>query len=323
MGLSTRERARIAGRPFPSAPSEDRETVVASRRVRDLVANLRSGPVLVMDGAMGTELMRRGQSCSFPYCELFNQTRPELVRAIHQSYLDAGAEVLLTNTFQAHSAALERNDCPYSLHTIWQSAIQLARCNPKRGHHVLAAIGPMQRVTKKIAAGLLAECVDVSGVLLETWTSAVHLQRFAELAQLPVLISFTFRRGSRLTTHQGASPETCARQAHNANVAALGANCGSEIGLEDLKEIIDRYRSACDLPIFVRPNAGTPTGNARKYPLEPEAMAEGIEALLDAGVRMIGGCCGTTPEHIRAIRRAVDRWERRSRSRRSSGLEKM
>lgn len=295
---------------------------MASRRVRDLVADLRSGPVLVMDGAMGTELMRRGQPCRFQYCELFNQTRPDLVRAIHQSYLDAGAKVLLTNTFQAHTAALERNACPYSLHTIWQSAIQLAQCNPNRRHHVLAAIGPMQRVTKKIASSLLAECVDVSGVLLETWTSSVHLQRFAELSQLPLFISFTFRRGSRLTTHRGASPERCARQAQNANAAALGANCGNEIGLEDLKEIVDRYRQACDLPIFVRPNAGTPTGTKGNHPLEPEVMAEGIESLLDAGVRMVGGCCGTTPDHIRAIRRAVDRWERRSRPRQSSGFEK-
>jgi 5-methyltetrahydrofolate--homocysteine methyltransferase len=94
---------------------------------------------------------------------------------------------------------------------------------------------------------------------------------------------------------------------------AIGANCGKEIDMDDMVRIVERYRSACDLPIFVRPNAGTPkrTRSGWRYPRTPAAMAAGLPALLEAGVTMVGGCCGTTPEHIRAFRKVVDAWNQR------------
>jgi methionine synthase I (cobalamin-dependent) len=152
---------------------------------------------------------------------------------------------------------------------------------------------------------------------LETWSSLDDLKRFVDRrdsASLPLLVSFTYHRTKDLMTIQGVRPEACAREAERYGAVAIGANCGKEIGMEDMLEIVKRYRSVCELPIFVRPNAGTPTqGSGRlrsrlRYPRSPSTMAAALPALLEAGIAMIGGCCGTTPEHIAQFRAVVDEW---------------
>jgi 5-methyltetrahydrofolate--homocysteine methyltransferase len=119
----------------------------------------------------------------------------------------------------------------------------------------------------------------------------------------------TYRRDAsgRLVTHSGHAPETYARHAESHGVAALGVNCGRDIGMGDIIEIIRRYRHETDLPLFARPNAGTPTkqGDSWVYPHTPVAMAARLPELLEAGASMIGGCCGTTPEHIAAFRAVI------------------
>ena len=96
------------------------------------------------------------------------------------------------------------------------------------------------------------------------------------------------------------------------NVAALGVNCGREIEMNEIVEIIRRYREVTKIPLFARPNAGTPerTGSVWHYPRTPEAMASCLPELLEAGVSMVGGCCGTTPEHIAAFRQVIEDWNR-------------
>ena len=252
---------------------------------------LRSGKVLVMDGAMGTELQR------------FPKPPPRAaVGTIHSAYIAAGAEVILTDTFQAVE------------HKQWQAAIRCARSARPRPRFILADVGPMQKLTQATAGAVLAECKGLDGVLLETWSSIAGLRMFAKArpAALPMLVSFTFLHGpgDELQTFEAVSPEACAQAAKKCGAVALGANCGREIDLDDMLRIVERYRSACDVPIFVRPNAGTPkrTRSGWKYPHTPAAMAARLPALLEAGVTMIGGCCGTTPEHIRAFREVVDAW---------------
>jgi 5-methyltetrahydrofolate--homocysteine methyltransferase len=281
--------------------------------MNDLVARLRSGEVLVMDGAMGTELIRLSGSKSVRFNERFNLTNPNLVRSIHAGYVAAGADVLLTNTFQANLVALAQGGLDKQLHAIWEAAIRLAREATPR--FVLADVGPISNCTTDIVDVVLAECVGVDGVLLETWTSFDALAWFAKRCKLPLLVSFTFRRlasqgfgvphpWASLETFDGAAPEECAREAARLGITAIGATCGEAIGMNDMVEIAQRFRSACALPIFVKPNAGTPTDG--RYPLTVQAMATGVSELLRAGVAMIGGCCGTTAEHVRAIRAAVE-----------------
>jgi methionine synthase I (cobalamin-dependent) len=107
-----------------------------------------------------------------------------------------------------------------------------------------------------------------------------------------------------LRTFRGLTPEEGARRAAALGVAALGVNCGREIEMADCAEILRRYRAVTDLPLFARPNAGTPTKDKERlfYPRTPEEMAGGLPAILAAGAALVGGCCGTTPAHIAAFR---------------------
>ena len=131
------------------------------------------------------------------------------------------------------------------------------------------------------------------------------------------LFAFTFHRDAGdLTTFEGVDPEDCARSAEDEGAMAIGANCGKDITMSDMLELVQRYRAVSDLPIFVRPNAGTPTrsDSAWTFPHSPSAMAEALPALLAAGVAMIGGCCGTTLAHIQAFREVIDHGRLQKRS---------
>jgi methionine synthase I (cobalamin-dependent) len=111
-----------------------------------------------------------------------------------------------------------------------------------------------------------------------------------------------------LRTFESDLPEQCAHAAQTCGAVAVGANCGRDIGMADMVEIVRRYRRACDLPIFVKANAGTPVWTEAGcwcYPRTPDAMAAELPGLLAEGIAMIGGCCGTTPAHIRALRKWV------------------
>jgi 5-methyltetrahydrofolate--homocysteine methyltransferase len=255
------------------------------------VKALHSGRVLVMDGAMGTELQRATGALGG---EALNLSRPEIVCQVHRSYLDAGAEVLLTNTLQANPVTLGE-----SHQAIWRAAIDLAR-EDDRLHFVVADIGPITNLTDDIAATMLRDCAGVDAVLLETWSSVDDLETFARIATVPLMVSFTFAHDWLADDRV----EVFARAAKRNGVIALGANCGKEIDMADMLAIVRRYRAVCDLPIFVRPNAGTPTLMDGKwvYPRTPQGMAAELPALMEAGIAMIGGCCGTTPEHVRAFR---------------------
>jgi 5-methyltetrahydrofolate--homocysteine methyltransferase len=277
----------------------------------DFLKALRSGKVLVMDGAMGTELQRLSQPRRFrmrmseaQLCAL-QILRAMRVRRVHSAYTAAGAEIVLTNTFQA----LGRED--------WQIATWCAEGADPAPRFSLGDIGPVVNPTRTLASALFARCARLDGVLLETWSSISALKIFAKGCprRLPLLTSFTFLhgRGGEILTFEGESPEACAKAAKKCGAVALGANCGKEIDMDNMLEVVRRYRSVCDLPIFARPNAGTPkrTRSGWKYPRTPAAMAARLPALLEAGVMMIGGCCGTTPEHIRAFREVVDHWNGR------------
>lgn len=281
----------------------------------DFLSQLRSGRTLLMDGAMGTQLQFLLGRSRIECCERFNLQQPDLVRTIHRSYVDAGADVLLTNTFQANPTALYRQGHQDGLderfHEIWSDAIQLVRSIHPR--FVLADIGPVENCTWDAAAELMDKCVNVDGILLETWSSLDDFRRFADQRStdsLPLLVSFTFHRTHDLMTFVGATPEDCAAAAARFGASALGANCGKEIGMTDMLEIVKRYRKACDLPVFVKPNAGSPSKTGLSYPRTPNAMAAALLPLLEEGVAMVGGCCGTTPEHMRRFRDVLDEWQR-------------
>jgi 5-methyltetrahydrofolate--homocysteine methyltransferase len=289
---------------------------------------LRSGRVLLMDGAMGTELQRAGIGENECY-EAWNLTHPEKVCAIHQAYVDAGAEVLLTNTFQANPIALAKHGLETQLEAIHHAAISLAGSVTAFRATLLVDVGPIPTELRADWNGIrewskrvLSSSRSADGTLLETYSgwmvqTAVRDLReqrgdFKHTREMPVMLSLAFDRphSGFFGTLDGQELETLADWSNSSGIAALGVNCGREIGMDEIIEIIRRYRQVTDMPLFARPNAGTPTraGDRWVYPLTPEKMAERLPELLEAGVNLVGGCCGTTPEHIAAMRPIIDAW---------------
>jgi 5-methyltetrahydrofolate--homocysteine methyltransferase len=289
---------------------------------------LHSGRVLLMDGAMGTELQRAGIQEGECY-EQWNVTHPGRVRAIHQAYVDAGAECLVTNTFQANWSALRKYGLEKQVEAINFAALDLVESACKSAHFVLGDIGPAPWPIWPGAWGrqpfreLVLLLRRANGLLLETWSHPrallfvkhVYWETALRPEDLPVLLSIAYQRNpdGSLTTPGGHKPERFARQARAYGVAALGVNCGRDIGMDEILEIVLRYRQVTDLPLFARPNAGTPIrlGDQWIYPHTPEKMAARLPELLEAGVTLVGGCCGTTPEHIAAFRSIIDDWNAR------------
>jgi 5-methyltetrahydrofolate--homocysteine methyltransferase len=283
---------------------------------------LRSGRVLLMDGAMGTELQRAGLKpgeCG----ELWNLTHPKIVQGVHQAYVDAGAEVLLTNTFQAFPAVLARHEAADRCEAICRAAVENARAAAGPGCWVVGDIGPgpfgdaeafARLVTALTAPGPDALLVETcSGLDLLVHLLKILLRR--GLRHLPVLVSLTYlrdRHGS-LQTIEALSPRDVAAEAAKPLVCAIGVNCGRDIGMPQIIEVAEAYHRATHLRVFARPNAGTPTQGEDRwvYPHSPEYMASWLPELLEAGVSMVGGCCGTTPGHIAAFRPIIDEWNRK------------
>jgi 5-methyltetrahydrofolate--homocysteine methyltransferase len=162
-----------------------------------------------------------------------------------------------------------------------------------------------------------------NAVLVETCSDSAPvravagaLARAGQLELTGVVASFTYRgdRPGVARTVGGATAADLARQMdRTSGVLAIGVNCGRELGMPHLADIVRAYRDHTQLPVFVRPNAGTPREREGRleYPRSPEEMAAWLPELLEAGVRMVGGCCGTTPAHIAAFRRVVDAWNAR------------
>jgi 5-methyltetrahydrofolate--homocysteine methyltransferase len=304
------------------------------REMSSFLDALRSGRVLLMDGAMGTELQKRGLK-SDEIAATWNVLHPDKVRAIHNAYRHAGAEVLLTNTFLINSTSYVRS--MYAAGEIpstgdWQRAFDLIG---REARFRVAAVGPvagdsngrefdnmkMFFVPDHCSNFAPHACCHVpDAILLETCSSPRVRYALNVLCcgktSCPILLSLTYQRSSanKLVTLSGHSPEWFAKRAKQYGADALGANCGRDIDMDDIIEIIRRYRAVTDLLLFARPNAGTPTkqGDRWIYPHTPKAMAARLPELLEAGVSMVGGCCGTTPGHIAAFREVIDAWNKRA-----------
>lgn len=275
-----------------------------------------------MDGAMGTELQRAGLR-SGESCELWNLKHPERVQAIHQAYIDAGAEVLLTNTFQASIADTLHRRGNREPPSAIRRAAELAFSVCGRRPFVLQAVGPVfsadgsQEVSDLKSYDARPVDPEIDAILFETFSMPRVRYLIRKTGDCPALLSLTFLRtaDNKLKTRSGHTPEWFATRAERWGAAALGVNCGRDIGMEEVIEIVRRYRDHTDLPLFARPNAGTPVKVGRRWihRQNPEMMADRLPELLQAGVQMVGGCCGTTPEHIAAFKRVIDAWNKRER----------
>jgi 5-methyltetrahydrofolate--homocysteine methyltransferase len=285
--------------------------------------------VLLGDGAMGTQLQLAGLE-SGGCGEAWNLDHPERVLAIQRAYVEAGADCIITNTFGACRVMLERHGEGARVADINRAGARLAReALGARQGFVLGDIGPfgglmepygeiarerVEHAFREQARALVEGGVDA--IIIETQTSLDELEvaiAAAKEAGAPAVIgSVAYDRmldEADVRTMMGVSPEQAAELmvARGVDVAAL--NCGTGVDMAMAAEVVRRYRSACGLPVMAQPNAGQPVLEDMKvvYRESPEQMAAGLPALLAAGARIVGGCCGSTPDHIRRLRQELAR----------------
>jgi 5-methyltetrahydrofolate--homocysteine methyltransferase len=288
-----------------------------------LLERIHAGEVLLSDGAMGTMLIARGlKSGESP--EAFNLSRPEVLQEIARLYLEAGAEMVQTNTFGANPLKLAAYGLADRTEEINRAAVRAVREAVDDRAYVMACCGTSGKLLKPYG-DTEPEVVEASferqiRALVEAGIDAVNIETMIDLAEavvavkaarhvapdLPLCATMTFdRRKKGFHTVMGNTIAQAAEGLANAGADIIGSNCGN--GIEPMVNIAREFRAASGLPISIRPNAGLPEiVNAEPfYPETPEFMAARLPDLLAAGVSIVGGCCGTTPKHIRAFRRVV------------------
>ncbi len=281
--------------------------------------------IFFVDGAMGTQLIEAGApaGCCNDY---LNIESPEIVRAVHQKYFDAGVDAVITNTFGANGVVLKRHEYGDKVHEINLAAATLAREVAGEDKYVLGDIGPCGDFLEPLgivkpdelradfadqAAGLLAGGVD--GFIIETMTALdevkIAIKAVQSVSDLPILASLAYDpAGDAFRTMMGVSPAQAVVQLAETGIAALGFNCGT-LDMPGYVDLATEYAQALKgtgVLLLAEPNAGRPEleGDKAVYKLSPDAYVEALEQIKNSGAAILGGCCGTTPAHLAAAVRA-------------------
>jgi len=292
--------------------------------MKPFLERIKQGEILVCDGAMGTMLIGRGlKPGECP--ETLALTWPDLLADIARMYLDAGADILETNTFGASPLKLGLYSLEEKTEQINREAVKIVRSVAGDRAYVFACCGPSSALLKPYGdtesevvsqsyerqmKALVEEGVD--GVILETMTDldeAILAVRALKTVSppTPMIATMTFDATPKgFFTTMGVTIEKAAKGLAEAGADLIGSNCGN--GIEAMIKIAQEFRKYTTLPLVFQSNAGVPKMQEGRpvYSEGPEFMAERIPELASAGASIIGGCCGTTPEHIRAIRKVVD-----------------
>ena len=276
--------------------------------------------VVVFDGAMGTMLYARGVFINQCYDEL-NLKAPDLVRGVHAAYAKAGAEVLETNTFGANRLKLSQYGLESQVREINRAAAQIAREVAGDDHLVAGAVGPLGVRMEPYGPTSVEEAYltfheqmqalkdgGVDLFLLETFGDLAEISQGIRAARavdptMPLIAQMTVGVDGR--TAYGASPDDLARTLEQLNVDVIGLNCS--VGPQAILEAIEKMAAVTRKKLSAQPNAGMPrdVGGRSMYMASPEYMASYARHLIQAGAKIVGGCCGTTPDHVRAIVQGV------------------
>ena len=292
----------------------------------DRLRNMLKERPLLFDGAMGTQLMEAGVGTG--ECGVaWNVDQPDTIVDIHRMYLDAGCDFLTTNTFQGSREAL-------SMHGLSERAAELNRAGADVARRaaggkalVAADIGPFggfleplgtttpDELTTIFDEQLRAQLEGGADVaLIETMSDPNEATKGVAAARAlgdwPVISTYAFQKADdRFVTMMGVSAADAAEASIAAGADVVGANCGSGLDLDDYVRLVEALAAAAgDTPVLIQPNAGSPVDNGGElsYPATPQDMADLVPRLLDAGAAIIGGCCGTSPAHLAAMRKALD-----------------
>ena len=295
----------------------------------DFLSRIKQSPVLC-DGAMGTLLYAKGIFINRSYDEL-NLSQPDLIRGIHHDYLQSGAEIIETNTFGGNAFRLGRHSLADKVRDVNLTGARLAREAAKSFDvWVAGSVGPLGTRIEPLGKTSFQEARDafreqiqalveggVDLLMLETfgYLEEIHQALLAAKdvgASLPIVAQVTIDEDSNCL--DGSDPETFTRKLEEWGADVIGCNCS--VGPVAMLDAIERVRAATSLPLAAQPNAGIPRSvdGRNIYLCSPEYMASYARKFVAAGVRVVGGCCGTTPEHIRTMKSALRVGEARGKS---------
>jgi len=284
---------------------------------------LAGGKILLSDGAMGTELQKRGmKSGACP--EELNVTYPEIIQAIHKDYYDAGSDIVETNSFGGSRARLMFHQMENRVKEFAIAAAKNAKAVCPAGKFVAGSVGPTAQILEPL--GDLSESqaydyfAEVSEVLAEGGADILFVETMmsieeAEIAvraakektNLPVSATMTFEAGAAgLRTMWGVDVQTAVTRLTDAGADIIGSNCGK--GFDEMIEVVKEMRPLTKLPILAQANAGLPeiVNGVNTYKEIPAIISPKAKQLLELGVNIIGGCCGTCPDHIRELRKIIN-----------------
>jgi 5-methyltetrahydrofolate--homocysteine methyltransferase len=281
---------------------------------------LNQAGILVADGATGTMLQRAGLALGAAP-ERWNLENPQAVRNLHQAYIDAGSDIVLTNTFGGSQPKLDKDGLGDRAREINRAAAVLAREVAGDRVLVLGDIGPTGRLLEPYGDMLLADAVkafaEQAAGLVEGGVDAILIETMSDLEEakaavagvrqvtdLPVLTTMSFDMRGR--TMMGVKPAAAAKALWGLGVTAIGANCGRTLS-ETLTAVTEMRQAVPEAVLIAKPNAGLPhmTGSESVYDVTPEVMGEYALKFADLGVKIMGGCCGSDPTHIQAIAKVL------------------
>ena len=288
---------------------------------RSFLGRLQAGETLIADGATGTNYQQMGiEPGVAPEEWVFDH--PENVIALHRRFIEAGSDLILSCTFGGTPLRLADSPIADRARDVNRRAIELAREAAEGTDALVAAsIGPTGQLCEPLGTLSEDECVATFAEQAEALASAepdlLVLETFFAIEEalsaitgvrqatdLPLVACFSFDQGTR--TMMGLSPTNVVEAVRPLGVVAIGANCGKS--LADTDQIVEQMLAAAgDLPLWIKPNAGVPrmVGSEAVYDASPADLAAHAKRYVDAGVRIVGGCCGSTPEHVAAIAHAV------------------
>ena len=281
----------------------------------DFLTFIQTQKIVLLDGAMGTQLDKRGSKAGEG-----NLTDPEVVLQVHREYVECGCHALITNTLTMNRVYIETHGLEIGIREVNLAGVKLAKQAAAEDVYVLGNLSSTGQMLEpygtykesefyssfKEQAEILAEG-GVDGFIIETMfdlrEALCALRACRDAASLPVIVSMCFttsEKGGR--TIMGNSARQFAEAATEAGAQAIGTNCG-DLDPAEMSMIVSYFRDVTSLPIMAEPNAGKPKliNGKTKFDMEPTAFAAGIAKCLDAGADIIGGCCGTTPDHICTI----------------------
>ncbi|MFB3813320.1 MAG: homocysteine S-methyltransferase family protein [Terriglobales bacterium] len=284
-----------------------------------LRAVLASRRLLISDGGNGTELQKIGLEpggCG----ESWNVLHPERVRTVHASYLNAGSEIITTNSFNGNAFALGRWDMPGRVREFAVAAARIARGVAGDNRYVMGSVGPcggfLEPLGDITVGDLEASLREQIGGLLEGGVDAINFETYTALDELAVCLRVARQLNAPVVivslaydclsvgfrTMMGVSPAQAAAFAVEQGADAVGANCGTSVPPQQFHLLIREYRAATTLPLIAQPNGGTPRleDDVIVYPTSPDEMADSLVKLA-ADAQIVGGCCGCGPEHIAAF----------------------